>query len=55
MEEPVEKWKKDLQWVYGFNKKGDIIYGVKRIINKKYTELEFMSIPEGIVNDIPFK
>ena len=28
----VSKWKKDLQWILDFDKKGDIIYGVKRII-----------------------
>ena len=53
MELPVSKWKKDLQWVLNFDKKGDIIYGVKRIIKNTYDD--FMSIPDGIENDLPFK
>ena len=53
MEIPVSKWKKDLQWVLNFDKKGDIIYGVKRIIKNTYDD--FMSIPDGVENDLPFK
>lgn len=49
LENSVEKWKSDLQWLYDFNKKGDIIYGVRRII-KSADEL-----PENIEYDNPFK
>ena len=53
MEDSVSKWKKDLQWVLNFDKKGDIIYGVKRII--KNSDDDFMSIPDEIENYLPFK
>ena len=32
LEMAVKKWKSDLQWVYDFDKKGDIVYGVRKII-----------------------
>ena len=52
MEDSVEKWKNDLQWVLKFEKKGDIIFGVKRIITDQYNWFE---IPEEIKNELPFK
>lgn len=61
MKKAIEKWKTDLKWVVNCNG-DDIIYAVKRII----TDLDdqdslgtndngYMSIPDGIYGDLPFK
>ena len=42
----ISKWKRDLQWVYSFDKKGDIIYGVRRIIGNVDTIASYMPPPE---------
>ena len=52
LERAVQKWKSDLQWLYDFNKNGDIIYGVRRII-KDNNVRSFMNNPDEI--DWPFK
>ena len=54
MKEAIRKWKSDLQWVMNYDGK-DIIYGVKRIITDSKNEGGFMTIPEGIEGDLPFK
>lgn len=56
MEKAISKWKKDLQWAMNYKKNGNIIYGVRRIILGNYNQNGgFMTIPEGIEGDLPFK